>query len=247
MLQELMEAKEDQQYPIGLRIARGDWVLRYCYSGSVGISHPNRGAGDGNQQMEGTCPGNAVADARTLDIPLTHADNVLITYTAKDAYKDGHIWIRAASPPDDVTKHEMHRIRGNDEASGGKVRLHLFEPIQHSQDTPWITAYPSIYSNVQMSYPDIPSTKMTVAAVPLIVVPAERFFWGLTWGPMWSTAQGDTPGDEGRQRDVYFWQGGVIALAKEVDLANFSHQRAGYILPNTDEGGDMCFMLQLAP
>ncbi len=247
MLQELMEAKEDQQYPIGLRIARGDWVLRYCYSGSVGISHPNRGAANGYQQLEGTCPGNAVAGAKTLDIPEAHADNALITYTAEDVYKDGHIWIRAPAPPDDPTWHEMHRIRGNDQGNGSYVRLHLFEPLQRTHATPWITAYPNIYGNVQMSYPDIPSTKMSVVAVPLIVVPAERYFWGLTWGPMWSTAQNETPGAEGRQRDVYFWQGGVIALAHEVDLATYSHQRAGFILPNTAEGGDMCFMLQLAP
>lgn len=247
MLQELMEENVAAQYPIGLRIARGDWVLRYCKAGSAGISHPNRGAANGRHQLEGTCIGNAVAGEKTLDIPLTCADFPAVTYTAEDIYKDGFIWIRAPSPPDDPTWHEMHRIRGNDEASGGKVRLHLFEPLQHSHATPWITAYPSIYGDVEMDYPSIPSVKQSVVCVPLIVVQANYYFWGLTWGPMWSTAMGDTPGFEGRQRDVYFWQGGVIALAKEVDLVNFSHQRAGYILPNTEHTGDMCFMLQLAP
>ncbi|GAI98045.1 unnamed protein product, partial [marine sediment metagenome] len=97
--------------------------------------------------------------------------------------------------------------------------------------------------------PDIPSVKQTVVCMTScgLVITDKHYFWGQTWGPSWTTAMGDTPGDAIRQRDLYFWQGGVIALAKEVGLADYSHQRAGYILPNTEYEGDMMFMLQLAP
>lgn len=241
-----MEQSEDQLYPIGYRIPKGDWSLRYCKAGAVGVDIPNRGAGNGNHQLEGTCIGNAVAGAYTLDIPETCVDFPAVSYTAKDAYKDGYVWIMGAAG--DPGKHEFHRIKRNDKGNGSYVRLYLFEPIQNSQDTPWITAYPNIYSNVVMDYPNIPTGKMGIVSVPLIPVTANYHFWGLTWGPMWTTAYDATPGALDNDREVYFrLPGGTITLTREFDLTTVCFQRAGFILPNTEHTGDMCFMLQLAP
>lgn len=247
MLQDLMEENVAAQYPIGMRIARGDWVLRYCKAGSTGITHPNRGAGNGRQQLEGNCLANAVQGAKTLDFPEAHVDNALITYTAEDVYKDGFVMVMGEG--NDPTKHEMHRIRGNAQGNGSYVRVTLFEEIQHSQATPWITAYPGIYGDVQLDVANnIPTTKMAVVCVSLLVVQANYHFWGLTWGPMWTTAYSATPGAADNDRELYFrLPTGTITLNREFDLTGVCYQRAGFVLPNTAEGGDMCYMLQLAP
>ncbi|GAI50683.1 unnamed protein product, partial [marine sediment metagenome] len=216
---------------------------------------PAVGAANANHQLEGTCPGDAVAGTYTLDIPEKHADYARpeveggpapVEYTAKDAYKDGYIWIQGEGA--DRIKHEMHRIKRNDAGDGTSVRLYLFEQIKYSQDTPWITAYPNKYNNVVNRYNDIPTQKMGIVCVSLIAVSPNYHFWGLTWGPIWIPAWSATPGAEVNDREVYFkLPAGFIILPHEFTIGTNCYQRAGFVLPNTEYGGDMCIELQISP
>lgn len=240
-------ANSTPKYPIGTKYVDGDRVFRYCYAGS-NIAIPQRGVANASPHLEGTCLGNAVAGAYTLDLPPACADfEATVIYNTKDIYAGGWLWIMGAAA--EVTKHEFHRIVSNDalDAGGTYVRVTLETPITTSQATPWITSYRNTYANCQQSYPDIPTTQQTVVCMTTggLVVTLGQYFWGQTWGPIWTTAMDTTPGAAGRHRQLVFWQGGVIALQHETTPASYSHQHAGYILSSSENTGDMMFMLQL--
>jgi len=240
--QGIYEESAVQNYRIGCRRVDGDRTCHYCYAGSA-IAIPQRGVANASPHLEGTCIGNAVAGAYTLDLPLTCADFPAVSYTTKDIYKDGWLWIMGADP----ALHEFHRIKGNDAATATYVRVTLYTPIRTSQATPWITAYRNIYVNCQQDYPNSPTYRQAVVCMALLPITNGRYFWGQTWGPMWTTAMNLTPGAADRDRELVFSQGGTIAIKREWDPTSNSNQRAGYVLTNTVNTGDMMFMLQLAP
>lgn len=245
--QEINEQSETQNYRIGTRRVVDDRTLHYCYAGSD-IAIPQRGVAHASPHLEGTCIGNAVEDAYTLDLPETCADFPAVSYTTQDIYAGGWLWIMGAGG--NPALHEFHRILGNDAAGDlGYVRVYLETPIKNSQATPWITAYRNIYANCQQDYPNIPTTKQTIVCMTAcgLVVTSGRYFWGQTWGPTWTTAYNLTPGAVAYHRQLVFMQGGTIALLHEMDPSASSHQVAGYILSNTENTGDMMFQLMLAP
>lgn len=237
-------ADDTQQYPIGTRLIDGNRVFRYCYAGS-NIDYPQRGIANANKHLEGSCLADSVAGAYTLDLPPECADFAAVTYTTKDVYAGGWVWVMGSSG--EPTDHEFHRILSNDASTGTYVRVTLETPLINSVTTPWITAYKNIYSNCQQSYPTIPTLKQAIVCMTTggMTVTSEQYFWGLTWGEAWTTAVGDPPGKNDNERELMFWQGGVIHYRHGLDPTSYSRQRAGFVLTDTGNTGDMMFMLQL--
>lgn len=237
-------------HPVGTRgYTDNDRVFRYCYAGS-NIAIPSRGVANASPHLEGTCIGNAVAGAYTLDLPPACADFTEdVIYNTADIYENGYVWIMGDDG--DPAEHEFHKILSNealDSATSTYVRVTLESPIAFSQDTPWITAYRNVYANCQQDYPNSPTYKQAVVCMTScgVVVTAGQYFWGQTWGPCWTTAYNATPGLATNDRELIFMQGGTIAIKREMDPTTYSHQRAGYVLTNTENTGDMFFQLQLA-
>lgn len=236
------------QYPVATKFVDDDRVFRYCYAGS-NIIYPQRGIANANPHLEGTCLGNAVAGAYTLDLPPACADFTgTVIYNTKDIYAGGWLWIMGTTGA--PTLHEFHKLLSNealDTATSTYVRVTLGTPIHHAAATPWITSYKNIYSNCQMSYPDTPTLKQAIVCMTAggLTVTSTRYFWGQTWGPIWATAVGDPPGTNDNERELMFWQGGVIAHRHTLDPTSYSRQRAGYVLTDCENTGDMMFMLQL--
>lgn len=246
VFQDIHEESEDQNYRIGTRRVVDDRTFHYCKAGSA-IAIPQRGVANASPHLEGECIGNAVEGKYTLDLPLTCADFPAVTYVNEDDYAGGWLWIMGSGG--DPAKHEFHRILHNDAATATYVRVYLETPIVNSQDTPWITAYPNIYANCQQDYPTVPTYKQAIVCMTAcgLVITNGYYFWGQTWGPTWTTAYNLTPGAADRDRELVFMQGGTIAISREQDPTSNSNQRAGYVLSNTVNTGDMMFMLQLAP
>ena len=233
-----------QQWPVGTKWIEGNRVFRYCYAGSA-IAIPQRGVANASPHLEGTCLGNSVAGAYTLDLPPACADFPAYTITTENAYAGGWVWVMGSSG--NPAQHEFHRIISNDATTGVYVRVTLATPFINSTTTPWITSYRNIYANCQQGYPNIPTGTQTIVCMTAggMVVTSGYYFWGQTWGESWCTAHDVTPGLVGHHRELIFKQGGTIAVRHEFDPTTYSYQRAGYVLTDTVNTGDMMFMMQL--
>lgn len=256
---------ESQRFPIGTRLTMDDRAFRYSFAESAAISHQNRGAGNSNRHMEGNAIGAAVAGAYTLNWRLEDCDFStangktgldLVGYNVANTYEGGYIWIMNT----DVTLWEFHKIVGNlvatgttistpsDASTDDYVRLTLETPLKSSGSAlaVWCTAYRNIYSDCS----SLGVTDMPVVCVPHIKAAENSFFWGQTWGPMWTTAFSTTPGTSDNYRELVFYptgQGFIIATIADVAPATLSYQHAGHLITYTRNTGDMCYMLTLAP
>jgi hypothetical protein len=238
-----------QVYPIGTRMTTDERTFRYCLADTAAISHCNRGAGNNNRHMEGDAIGNAVAGAYTLNWRISDCDYAsTVAYTTENTYEGGYIWIMNS----DASLWEFHKIIKNAAATGSTaatdyVTLTFADPITTASTTPWCTAYRNIYSDVRMEVSSgIPSNDMPVVCVPHIKAAVDTYFWGQTWGPMWTTAVSTPPNDA--YRELVWHPTGVIArLAGDYDPSTYGLQRAGYMLTYTLNTGDMMYMLTLAP
>lgn len=236
-----------QQYPIGTKWIEGNRVFRYCYAGTA-IAIPQRGVANASPHLEGSCLADSVAGEYTIDLPPTCADfETVVIYNTENIYAGGWVWIMGSSG--NPAAHEFHRIISNDAIDSGStfVRATLATPIINSVTTPWITAYRNIYANCQQDYPNIPTSFQAIVCMTAggMVVTSGYYFWGQTWGESWCTAHNVTPGLLGPDRELIFKQGGTIAVRREFDPTTYSYQRAGYVLTDTANTGDMMFMMQL--
>lgn len=237
-----------QLFPIGTKMTTDERVFRYCLADTAAIVRADYGAGNNNKHMEGDAIGNAVADAYTLNWRISDKEFTDVIYTAVNVYEGGYFWIMNA----DVSLWEFHKIVSNLVATGittpasHYVTLTFADPITTASTTPWCTAYRNIYSDVRNEYPDYPSWEAAVVCVPHIKAAVDEYFWGQTWGPMWTTAVGAAP--KSHYRTLIFSQGGTIArYPGDFAPATYGFQPAGYILTDTTNTGDMMYMLTLAP
>lgn len=233
MKQGILQESAVQYYPIGLRYAKDDRVFRYSKAG--GALTAMKAGHQGHVATECNTVAVAYAAGATkiaiLDGDVTHG---------VDYYANGYIWIM-----DLVTGiFRMHRIKSSTASNGTSVTLTLDDPLTHDVGaSTWITAWPSIYSNILGG----DSTKMSNVVVPLIPVTSDYYFWGQTWGPCFGTAFNVVPGVNDNQREVYFNIDGALMAGDDLSLDTTVRQRAGFILTNTTPGGDQFYMLQLAP
>lgn len=261
MKQGIYEQSIDQIYPIGKRIAIDDWALRYCHAGST-LRAMIEGL-NGNFPREGSTDA-VIYPAGTSQITIPMNPNG-IHYAAEQVanyWKDGYIWIMQGAPEFAIGHGQLYRIKSSEAAVGGFATLTLKEPLRvQVEASTWITAWPSIYSDVRgISVPFGASTsRRSLVCLPLIPITADYYFWGVTWGPMFGIC-GYTAGRNDRDREVYYQEDHYgILPGSEIDFTtpNAIPQRIGYLLTNTSEwenvdggaelGGDNFFMLQLAP
>lgn len=259
MKQSVQEVSTVQKYPIGTRIAMGDDVFRYCYAAEAILA--GKGAyNDGTRiyQSGGTVGGDAeytegaAGTAVTPAIAEHLAGSILVNLdcaraVAKDGLAGGYL-CRYTAPA------FRCRIKSNLATNGaGIIAITLADPLP--VDIPagdWVVAYPSIYSRVLNHGGDAYNTcRMAVVSVPLVAVPAERYFWGLTWGPFtsqvghWANLVGRTY----NKRKVFFDGVGNIVYHGTMNAVDNQWQEAGYLLFDGFElyYGDQLVMLQLAP
>ena len=238
---DIFSESTDKVYPFGTKLSTVDRVWRYCYAG--GVIDYARGAGNYNKHIEGSAIGNAVAAAYTINWRISDTDYPAVGYTAKDTYEGGFFWIMHTIPI-------LYKIISNLVATGATaatdyITLTLENPITVAATTPWCTAYRNTYSDCRGDYPSQPPATTNIVCVPMTNITAERYFWGLTWGPVWITHISDSPGSASNEREMVFAAGGVIQTAHQSGYE--AMQRAGHIMTFNENTDDCLVMLQIAP
>lgn len=260
--QSIFEYSTTPNFPLGYRRVVDDRVFKYSKANDSNTVLSLFGARCTNFPQEGSTDAVIYA-VGTYEITIPMNDNAVNEAAEKleDYWKDGYIWVQEYPQVNGVG--EIYRIKSSAAAVGSFVTLTLETPIRVQVGaSSWITAWPNPYQNVDTT----PDARMSVICVPLITVPAEKYFWGQTWGPIFMSS-GSAPGRGDHERDLYFnptktltpGQAGVLPAT---DIAwhtsgNPIPQRAGFIITNTNEwtpagggtelGGDQFMMLQLSP
>jgi len=230
MKQGIFEQSLAAKYPIGKRIAIGDWVLHYCKAASDLVE--KWGAGNGDALHEQATAVVAVEGATSL--------TVVGNFTA-DQFKDGYINIWTATPQPCL------RVKGNDVGDGVNTVIHLKDPLL--SDVPLATdtdLHANLYLNATTKRGVATAAYTSVIAIPLIPITSGYHFWGLTHGPAVGVAHaGGGIGAAANERRVYFAADGSIGLQSDV-VGTVDCQPAGFMLADTTLGDDIFFMLQLA-
>jgi len=254
-----------QNFRIGARKIDGGRVFRYGYT-VTGLNAPAQARLVVNSNYAPEVTGHVNEDgfmgnitfagvARTAVVPagskyLDIADTAL---RAKDWYQGGYCIVF-----DDVTPYfHQHYIVASDAGTGTYVRIYLDHaigaaiPVNNSGGNPvGITAYRSPYSalaeagSVQASFEPL-------VGMPLCgVVPALRYIWLMTAGPVWVAPTGVTwPGSAADLRDIYANPADGTIQPPTISDPSAGFQRIGYLLPMTggtaSDYGDAWVMLQL--
>lgn len=267
MKQGTMEVSTTPLYPIGKRIAIGDDVFRYSFAAEA-LLLPGSGAfNDGKRiyQSGGTVGGDAEytegvagsAGGNALAIAEHLAGSMVVNLdcarvVAEDGLAGGYL-CRFVAPA------FRCRIKSNLATNGaGIIAITLAEPLPvviNALD--WVIAYPSIYSGVLNTGYGAPGgatishCRMLVVCVPLIAVPADRYFWGQTWGPitMGCGSLANLVGRTYNKRKVFFDGYGSMVYHGTMNAVDNQWQEAGDLLFDGFEllYGDQLVMLKLAP
>lgn len=243
----MLQQTTDQRFEIGSRRKFGNWTCHYMYAGAA-ITMAGRGIINANGVIAN---GEVLAVANVGDYFVAVPDAA----SAAHAYKNGVLDIFPL-----VDTLEQHRIKDNtvhDAVVAGATILELYEPLQVALTIgapgvgTFVSAYYSQYADVRQAGIVDPEYESFVG-VPLVPILALRYFWGVTYGPVFCTWVGGVETEPGRSinnRDVYFAAGGTISSGLDRIPGGLGNQRAGYILPTTNGGatGEEMFMLQLDP
>ncbi len=240
MKQGIWEQSLLAKYPIGKRIAIGDWVFHYSRAKTALILN-KRGAGNDDVLHEENTAVVAVAGAISL--------TVIGDYTA-DQFKNGYINIW--TDPVQI----MLRVKGNDVGDGVNTVIHLKDPLL--ADVPLAT-YTDLHANIYNNVTDLSglgvSGEMQIVCVPFIPITIGYHFWGLTYGPTVGIAHtGAGLGAVSDEKTVYFWPDGTIDSIANIilDAGTAGQQIAGTMLsrlanPAGTPADDIFYMLKLAP
>jgi hypothetical protein len=231
--QSIYEESATQNYRIGTRLVQDERVFRYTYAQEDLIKM--MGAYNHSQwPINAALLTQATAGQWTITVP----ENAC----AQDDYAGG--WIVMFTAP-----MQMRRILGNDASDGTEAVLYLDGPWEGTGIIgTWVTGYTSMWRNVRCPPAPAPDY-ISFVCIPLIMVTSGYYFWGQTWGPCYSVADGTVPGSTPNARDVYFaTSGNLLAAGVPPGFAAYGMQRAGYLIPRTSFGaGDQLFMLELQP
>jgi len=259
--QTIFEYSITQNFPLGYRRVIDDRVFKYGKANDSNDLLALFGARCTNFPQEGNTDAVEYA-AGTYEITIPMNPNAVnfVAEQVENYWADGYIWVMEW--PQVTGAGEMYRIKSSAVAVGLFVTLTLETPLRVTVGaSTWITAWPHPLKNVDTN----PDVRQSVVCVPLIFVPATKYFWGQTWGPIFMSS-GQSPGRLDHERDVYFHpteqSPGQTGIFPGTDIswdvaANPVPQRAGFILTNTNEwtpagggtelGGDQFFMLMISP
>jgi len=259
--QDIFSYSITQNYPLGYRRVIDDRVFKYGKANDSNDLLALFGARCTHFPQEGSTDAVEYA-AGTYEITIPMNDNAVnnALEIQENYWAKGYIWVQEW--PMVTGAGEFYRIKSSAAAVGLFVTLTLETPIRVTVGAShWITAWPHPLKNVQTES----DVRMSVVCVPLIFVPATKWFWGQTWGPIFMPS-GQAPGRGDHERDLYFHptasslgQNGITP-ATDIDWHTADRpipQRAGFLLTNTNEwtphgggnelGGDQFFMLQISP
>ena len=230
-----------QNYKIGARLRlESGWVMHYCRAGSVGVASPYWDRGCHSQVGPQTLAviGATAVGSKTVVINDTN------TAHGVDYWANGkaEIW---ASPAPAVFQHR--RIKSSTASNGTSVTLTLYYPLTNAlADGDGLEICRSQYAEVDQAPGDANATSKSIACVPQMLVTAEYYFWGLTWGICTIAAYGGAMGSAANSRQCYFHQDGTIQTEEEAGWVA-GKQPAGYLLPDSSGGAQTIIMLQLDP
>jgi len=275
--QDIYVESVDQNYEAGSRMMLGDRVFRYSYA--IETLTGLRGKfTDGNRLYN---------NLRTPPPAPTYAPNVLaeqfateFTFTPECNGDDPAIgaddlaggYLACFNP------YITQQIKSNTERAAGvlaPITLTLERPLPHEipVDT-YVSAYPNPWRFVKDKGEEPPGVATphnhiynSVCCVPVRTnITAERWFWGLTWGPVIMVVNpglGNMVGRRANMREIYFGNDGGLCLQGVVgpQLAEVCLQHGGFIImnghsdlhaiaPNVADRtpyGDQLVMIQIAP
>ena len=240
MKQGVFEQVAVARYPIGKRIAIGDWVFRYSRA-LTALTLNKRGAGNGDVLHEQNTAVVAVAGATSITI---------VGNFTEDQFKDGYI--NVWTDPVQINL----RVKGNDAGDGVNTVIHLKDPLLADVA---LATFTDIHANIYNNVSDLAGSglagEMQIVCVPLIAITIGYHFWGLTWGPTVGIAyKGAGLGAAVNEKTAYFWPDGSIGALADVttDGGTAGQQIAGTMLarlanPAGTPADDIFYMLKLAP
>lgn len=261
--QSIHEVSEDQNYRVGTRRVDGDRVLHYCYAQE--ILRGFRGAFTDGHRYYPTKNYPIGGEANVCDGALQYATS--LTYEScipvgLNELAEGYL---ACWSP-----YICQRIKSNTASVGDapncELTVYFEEPlVQAIAANSEVIGYPNIYRHcVDLGGPTFGQVWGSVCCIPYgdaNAVPAERWFWGLTWGPteLCVNKHGNLVGRHVNMRVVYFGHDGGIVYQGVLgpQLATQQLQHAGRIMfdshppdaPADDKSpyGDNMIFIELAP
>jgi len=261
--QGIYEASAVQNFRIGSKKREYDRIFRYSYT-VLGLPATARLKVNSNYQPD--VPGHINEDGfmgniviagavRTVPIPAgqTWLDIADTAVRPINWYQGGKIVVF-----DDVTPYfHQNYIVASELGTGTYVRIWLDHPlaaaipVNNAGGNPvGITALRSPYSAVEAPGAVSQVSFESFVGLPLVPVPAARYFWLLTAGPVFVTPTGGVwPGSAANLRDVYANPAdGTINPSSVQDPSN-GFQKVGFLLNatggTTSDYGDAYIMLQL--
>jgi hypothetical protein len=225
------EVSTTQNFEEGTPLAVGERLFRYCYAGTD-LERNIGGFNFTQWPINAALTAAAVAGRKTMSVPEATA--------AADYYKGGWLVVFTANM-------QFYEILGNTASDGTNITLTLDRAIEEGAAIgTWVTGYPNIFKDVRApGSAGMVAGYNTVVCVPPVAVAAGEFFWGQRRGPCYGVADGTVPGITADQRELFFEESGNLAPQTDIGAA-LGHQRAGYLLPRTENGsGDQFYWLQL--
>jgi len=231
-----------QNYKIGSRLQLPDGThWHYCKCGSNGLAASMWDRGMASVVVPETL---AVVGATAVG-SYTVVINDTNTAHGKDYWANGKVEIWA-SPAPATFQHRM--IKSSTASNGTSVTLTLYYPLTNAlADGDGLEICRSVYAEVDQTNLVASPARKSIACVPLMLVTAEHYFWGQTWGPCTVAATVGTMGNTDHSRQVYFnHNDGTIRTEEEAGFVA-GNQPAGYLLPDSAGGAQTIIMLQLDP
>jgi len=256
--QDILVASEDPNYRIGTRRVMDDRVLRYCYTkeelnAQSGAFMDPQYYWEGNGDMP-------LADPLATEIEFDNKDGQDI---AAHELVDG--WVAGVALPADPTTIYCMKIKDNEASHGatpGDVetcKITLFRPMPLGivggghRSYVYTSLYGHLVAAGGVAYNQCLGT---VVCVPLFKVPAERYFWGLTWGIFYGLV-GTWAADVGQtvNKRIFHFDGiGSMVYRNGAPDVDQYFQPGGHIMMDgannqfeaITDGDQLCF-LQLSP
>jgi hypothetical protein len=247
MLQDTMEVSTNQIYPIGMRLAKGDRVYRYCQADADRQLRAAYGVwGDVRYAESGALAVQAPAGSTTLT--LTAVGTV-----ALNEFQGGVVAVNFAG-----IWGEMYGIRANTAAApGGTFTITLDQPttalitVAGSVLTCFQSPWRRVVSQRQRQIDGIATDyrKTPWVGVPNRFVPAGKWCWVQTWGPCAIVGSSGTEGVADSERAMQMDDVGAMLRLRDLGDGLGRHQIAGFVLPVTTAGAMpySLFFLQIAP
>lgn len=246
MLQDTMEVSASQKYPIGMRLAKGDRVYRYCQADADRQLRAGYGVwGDVRYAESGAIAVEAPAGSTVLS--LTEVGTVEL-----NEFKGGVVAVDFAG-----IWGEMYGILKNSVSVGGIFTITLDQPtttlitVAGSVLTCFHSPWRRVVSQRQRAIDGIATdaNKTGIVGVPNRFVPADNYCWIQTWGPCIVCGDSGTEGVADNERAMQFSVNGSVLRLRDLGDGLGRHQLAGFILPVTTLGAMPYteIFLQIAP